>query len=113
MSDERLPQPDALIVEETKVVAYLLNRDHKQGGPKAKYFLNRGFSTEDWGLMADALRAHGATQPVITTTATTFGRKFTVECQIKTPDGKDPCILSAWIQEGDKAPRLVTAHPNG
>jgi hypothetical protein len=37
---------------------------------------------------------------------------FTVECQIETPDGRHPCILTAWILEGDEPPRLVTAHPN-
>lgn len=52
------------------------------------------------------------TQPVTETRDTRFGRKFTVECQIQTPDGKNPCILTGWIQEGTKPPRLVTAHPN-
>ena len=110
---KHLPQPEALIVDEQKVTGYLLNLDHKQGGPKAKYFRNRGFTVQDWSAMAEALRHHGATQPVTESSTTMHGKKFTVECQIKTPDGKNPCILTAWIQEGDKPPRLVTAHPNG
>ncbi|MBL9130973.1 MAG: hypothetical protein JNG86_07230 [Verrucomicrobiaceae bacterium] len=107
-----LPQPDRLMVEQSKVTDYLLNRDHPEGGSKAKFFLNRGFTPLLWQEMAESLRQHGRTQPVTETTATRFGKKFTVECQIKTPDGKNPCILTAWIIEGSKPPRLVTAHPN-
>ena len=109
---QQLPQASVLVVEQIKVVDYLLNLEHKQGGPKAKYFRNRGFHPEQWQAMAEALRQHGATQPVTQSSDTRFGRKFTVECQIQTPDGKTPCILTGWIQEGPKPPRSVTAHPN-
>lgn len=108
----KLPQADSLIVEEKKLTEYLLDLAHEQGGAKAKFFLNRGFKPGDWQIMAEALRNHGRTQPVTETSTTRFGRKFTVECQIETPDGRDPRILTAWIVEGDKPPRLVTAHPN-
>ena len=109
---KRLSQPDALIVEEKKVTEYLLNLAHPEGGSKAKHFRNRGFTDEDWTKMADALRQHGATQPVTDSSTNKHGTKFEVQCHITTPDGKNPCILTAWIQEGDKPPRLVTAHPN-
>ena len=65
-----------------------------------------------WQVMAEALRQHGATQTVTEASESRHGKKFTVECQIQTPDGKNPCILTGWIQEGTKPPRLVTAHPN-
>lgn len=107
-----LPQPADLIVEQAKVTEYLLNTSHPEGGSKAKFFLQRGFTTPAWTEMAGALRQHGRTQPVTETSVTRFGGKFTVECQIRTPDGMNPCILSVWIVEGDKPPRLVTAHPN-
>jgi hypothetical protein len=42
---KQLPQASALEIEQIKVVDYLLNVEHKQGGPKAKYFRNRGFQT--------------------------------------------------------------------
>jgi len=108
----KLPQPDRLIVEESKVTDYLLNLDHPEGTSKAKFFLNRGFTPLLWQEMASALRWHGRLQSVTETSTTRFGRKFTVECQIETPDGKNPCILTAWIVEGTRPPRLVTAHPN-
>jgi hypothetical protein len=112
METRKLPRNAELIVEQAKVVDYLLNLGHEQGGPKAKFFLNRGFTALAWRDMAEALREHGRTQPVAEESTTRFGRKFTVECEIVTPDGRNPCILTAWIVEGDKPPRLVTAHPN-
>ena len=107
-----LPNPDQLIVEEAKLTSYLLNSAHKDGASKAKFFLKRGFKAADWKNFAKALTTHGAKQTVTDIETTRHGKKFTVECQLETPDGKNPCILSVWIQTKGKTPRLVTAHPN-
>ena len=112
MNPEHLPQAQSLIVDELKITGYLLNSQHPQGAAKAKFFLKRGFSPDQWASMAEALRQHGQTQPVTASDTTMHGKKYTVECQLTTPDGRNPCILTGWIQEGDKPPRLVTAHPN-
>ena len=109
---KQLPQANVLRIDQAKVQDYLLNLSHKEGGSKAKYFRNRGFKPEEWQVMVEALRQHGATQTVTEASESRHGKKFTVECQIMTPDGKNPCILTGWIQEGTKPPRLVTAHPN-
>lgn len=108
----RIPQPHALIVEESKIVAYLLNPQHKEGASKAKFFCNRGFTAGEWQKLAGALRTHGATREVTATEQTAFGLKYIVECAIATPDKSDPCVLTVWIQKGKLPPRLVTAHPN-
>ncbi len=109
---KNLPDSDQLLVEKSKLASYLLNLSHKDGASKAKFFLQRGFKADYWEAFAEALRAHGASQTVTEIEITRHGKKFTVECQIKTPDGKNPCILTVWIQATSKAPRLVTAHPN-
>jgi hypothetical protein len=108
---DRLPHQEALIVDEGKITGYLLNLAHPQGGSKAKYFKDRGFTDYAWAMMADSLKKHGATQPITSTNTNKYGTKYEVQCQIMTPDGTNPCILTAWIQEGDKPPRLVTAYP--
>ena len=91
---------------------YLLNPEHEEGGSKAVFFLDRGFTSEAWEHFADAIRNHGRTQPVTGEEATRHGHKYVVECQLVCPDGENPCILSVWIKEGTKPLRLVTAHPN-
>ncbi len=111
-ASDRLPQCDQLNVEVDKVRAYLLNREHAEGGSKAKFFINRGFAPDEPAVMIEALLTHGQNQPVVETNDTKFGKKFVVQCQIETPDGRNPCIVSVWIVEGEAPPRLVTARPN-
>ncbi len=107
----QLPRPDSLIVEEAKIVGYLLALDHIDGGSKAKFFLARGFSHQAPQEFADALKEHGATQTVTDVVKTRHGRKYVVECTIQNPDRLNPCILAVWITAGEDPPRLVTAHP--
>ena len=107
----RLPRRDALLVEPGKVLNYLLAPEHEEGGPKAKFFRNRGFGPERWEEMARALRKHGETQPVVKVTENKWGTKFEVRCEIGTPDGRNPCIRTLWQVSGGAAPRLVTAYP--
>lgn len=109
---KNLPDSDRLLVEKNKLAAYLLNLSHKDGASKAKFFIKRGFKPDQLEIFAKALQTHGASQTVTGIEKTRHGKKFTVECHIKTPDGKDPCILSVWIQEKGKPLRLITAHPN-
>ena len=45
-------------VSEQKVRAYLLNTVHPVGGPKARFFLSRGFSVTAWQVLTAALRQH-------------------------------------------------------
>lgn len=40
-----------------------------------------------------------------------YGTKFVVRCTIDTPDGRNPCIQTIWIDDGDGMPRLVSAYP--
>ncbi len=108
----RLPRPGSLIVEEAKIVGYLLALDHIDGGSKAQFFLRRGFSLRAWRELADALKTHGATQTVTNEVITRHGTKYVVECMIETPDRLNPCILTVWIISNGGPPRLVTAHPN-
>lgn len=108
---ERLPQGDALRVEESKIVDYLLNHEHPDGASKAKFFSAFGFNASDWRIFADAMRRHGRERDVVKKIATEFGTKYEVECSLAAPDGRSPCIRSVWIVEAEQSPRLVTAHP--
>lgn len=108
----KVPRAEDATVEEKKVVTYLLNREHKVGGSKAKFFLKRGFAADTWETFARSLVRHAQTQPVTKEEITEFGTKYQVECSIETPDETNPCILTVWIVEDQNPPRLVTAHPN-
>lgn len=107
----QLPQGDALLVEPEKVLNYLLAMEHEEGGPKARFFRNRGFSADCWQVMVAALRMLGKTQPIVKVTENKWGRKFEVRCEMVTPDGRNPCLRTVWQVTGQTVPRLVTAYP--
>jgi hypothetical protein len=98
-------------VPEGKITGYLLDPDHRFGGPKARFFLALGFSQAEWRAMAAALAAHPALNPIESTTTTRHGAKYVVRCSLATPDGRNPCVVTVWMKDGDSPPRLVTAYP--
>jgi hypothetical protein len=114
MSTATLPNAASALVEEAKLKSYLLNLEHLKGGPKAKFFLGRGFTPPDWEGFADALRHHARHNPVSQTKRTPFGVHYALDCNLPTPDQSNPCIRTVWeIRPEDPRPRLITAHPLG
>ena len=107
-----LPSADFAWVEEVKIKSYLLNLQHVKGGSKAKFFLNRGFTTSEWESFHDALVVQGKSNPVVKTTTDKFGSRYVVDCNCPTPDKLNPCIRTVWeLREDETKPRLITAHP--
>jgi hypothetical protein len=103
-----------VLIEETKILGYLLAEDHPDGKSKAAFFLSFGFTIQNWTMLVDALRHHAANNPIKQKVESTHGVKYVIEGGIPTPDGRNPSIRSVWIQEvGQSIPRLVTAYPSG
>jgi hypothetical protein len=58
------------------------------------------------------VQGHAITHPIVEKELNCYGEKYTLQCSINTPDGRNPCIFSVWIIENGKLqPRLVTAYP--
>ncbi|HDP34197.1 MAG TPA: hypothetical protein ENN29_03700 [Candidatus Hydrogenedentes bacterium] len=109
---ERLPNCENAIVEQEKVINYLLNQKHPYGAGKARFFADRGFCIGQWKLLRDALNEHGCRHEVVTEYETGFGPRCSVEGELNTPDGHCPNIRSVWqMDKGASAPRLITAYP--
>lgn len=95
-----------------KVVDYLLSPDHPNGRGKARFFRQFGFTPDHWQLLADALRGHAAEHDVRKVEDSPFGRRYTIEGSIVSPDGRHPMVRAVWFVETDEAaPRFVTAYP--
>jgi hypothetical protein len=108
-----LPNAKLAIVEQRKIIDYLLNPGHSENGGKAHFFTSLGYSVEQWLIMADALRAVALQGVVSGTSETIHGKKFVVDGVLAAPDGRTAQIRSIWIVDrGVAAPRLVTAYPN-
>lgn len=107
--------PASLGIPSQKIVAYLLNKDHPQGGSKARFFLGFGFSLADVMEFADALFAQASGAPDVRREPSAYGTDIlTCIGPIWTPSGRKPWIKSVWlvIDEPEReVGRFITAFP--
>ena len=109
-----LPNSALAWVEKKKIVQYLLSPTHAEGGPKAQFFVGRGFTVSNWEEMADALCHHARSNDISRAKTTPFAVNYSLDCNVPTPDRSNPCIRTVWeIRPEDPRPRLITAHPLG
>jgi hypothetical protein len=107
----RLPNAANAGVDDAKARDYLLNPGNVQNRGKAGQFAQYGFTRHGWQELAQALRAHALMNQVVQTVSSAHGMKYVVQCNLPTPDGRNPCLRSVWIIDiGEQRPRLVTAY---
>lgn len=107
-----LPNARLALVEEQKVVDYLLASRHPAGRAKAAIFQRFGFDVEKWTMLRDALVHHARTAKMMSVTENEFGQKYVLEGGLPAPDGRSLRLRSVWfVNTGEIVPRLVTAYP--
>lgn len=110
--DLKLPNSHLAIVERAKICDYLLNSAHRFGASKARFFQQFGFILDDWEVLAVAIKNHGAQNEVVNVKETGFGPRYEVDGELVAPDGRRPRVRTVWqMDEGQDAPRLITAYP--
>lgn len=106
------PNMKNIMVEEEKIVEYLLNAAHPDNGGKASFFHALGFSRDNWKTLAAALRTLAETSTVVKSIESPYGHKYILRGQIETPVGTNPLVQTVWIMDrGQNVLRLVTAYP--
>ena len=99
-------------VDQAKVRDYLLVPDHPDNDGKAAFFFRFGFTREAWQELHVALVAHPNLNSVVRATQTSSGgMRYRVRCNLISPDGRNPCIVSVWGVERMQATWLITAFP--
>lgn len=107
-----LPGIEIAVIEERKVVGYLLAADHPEGASEAAFFEAHGFRRSDWQALAEALRDHARRHPMAEVSRSPYGTKHAVDGPLRSPDGRMPMVRAIWIVDaGAEFPRLVTAYP--
>ena len=108
----KLPNAERAVVPKTKITRYLLDLNHKKGGPKAKFFLGHGYSLANWEMLKRDLLWHAMEYEVDHTVLTSHGLKYIIDGRLKLPSGQMHLLRTVWIIRTDEDfPRLVIAHP--
>ena len=88
----RLPGYERVEVSRAKMVEYVLSPTHPAGRGKGRFFRKFGFRPESWEVLADALKRHASKQEVQKVEDSPFGRRYTVEGPLDSPDGRNPAV---------------------
>jgi hypothetical protein len=108
----KLPNAENVIISEEKITRYLLVLEHPEGGPKARFFRKHGFTEEEGGILAAALREHARAHQVARVIDTPLGLRYAVEGPLNTPLGQGQWVRSVcFLERGESVPRLVSAYP--
>jgi hypothetical protein len=106
----RLPRATEAIVPTAKLVNYVLSMEHPRGCHKARVFASAlGIRARDWEYLRDQLLAGILDAPVRGTRITPFGVAYEVAVDVDGLNGATHPVVTAWIVERGKAPRLTSA----
>jgi hypothetical protein len=107
----KLPNGDQAIIDEEKILSYLLDPLHRHGRHHAELFRRRlGINRDAWMLLYEALQTAAREGEATPGQPSSFGLKYEIRFQMTGPKGNH-IIFSVWmIRSGESRPRLVTAY---
>jgi len=105
------------LLPDGKFTHYLFNRDHKDGGPKAKFLMDElGFEAEDWRYLAaqlyDALLLSQPRDVELRKWDKGYGARFNVYVEVTSRTGKSGVLRTGWMLTPGEVPSLSTAVPD-
>src|SRR5688572_1394840 len=102
-----IPNVSRAVVAAEKLTGYLLNPDHKRGGPKARLLLSLGYRTESPEMLEVDLRTQHLSQEPSRRSQNPYGVVYEIEAPIATPSGTIVRFCSIWqIDTGSEVPRF-------
>ena len=108
----KIPNCENAIVDEGKLLDYLLSETHPVGSAKACYFRKLGFSYNNAEELRNILLQIANSAHIDQEINTAYGTKYIVKGELPTSSGKTYSIVTIWIiEKNDIAPRFVTAYP--
>ena len=107
----KLPAGGDVLIEDRKVLEYLLSRSHPVGRFKARVFAALGFESSNVATFISELRRIAAAGEVSEVVGTTFGEKYIVPGDLKGPSGGLPVLTVWFLGRGEERARLVTVRP--
>lgn len=107
----KIPGFQNVLVDENKIIGYLLSETHPDGKHKARFFLRFGFTVDKPQSLLEALKKH-AGNDYIRMERSSFGARYIVEAPLESPDDRNPLIRSVWfVETNGTVAKFVTAYP--
>lgn len=104
----KLPNRESAVISRSKLTSYLLLVSHPYGKHKAAFFRQFGLSVDSPDVIATALLRHADDNEVASFEDSPFGRSYTVEGELRAPDGRAPVVRVVWfIERGEESPHLA------
>ena len=101
-----------LYVNPQKISNYLLNVNHPDGGSKAKLLIGFGFDLNHVSVLENTIINQAMFNDVSKVIPSTFGEKYLVEGNIKTPSGKFLQVRTVWVKElKEETVKFITLYP--
>jgi hypothetical protein len=108
----KLPNFQNAFIPKAKLLEYLLSPSHPEGGPKAVFFNQAGYTKEDADTLADQLLQIARRNEVFLHSENEFGRKYIVDGVLPRKNGEGIPLRTVWvIDKGMTNPRFITAYP--
>lgn len=109
----KLPNRDRAVIAPEKLVQYLLNTEHRRGGPKARVLAHFGYRADNWHQLESDIRRFHLDQEVEVVKQTLYGMRYEIRAPLQTPDSRPLMLRTIWqIDEGTDFPRLITLFPD-
>ena len=110
-SHMKLPNGKGAVVEDRKLLEYVLNPLHPVGRHHAQLFKKYlGIDRSNAVILKRALQISAVEEEVFSEIATEYGKKYLIRFEMSGPDWKGE-VVSVWIvEEGRDRPRLVTCY---
>ena len=109
---ERLPNANEARIDPRKLRDYVLNTEHTIGKYKATFFVEIGYSADNWQKLESDIREQHLSQPAEPGQESPFGRKYTITAPLRGPQGEVRQVATIWIiRPNNDFPELVTMVP--
>jgi hypothetical protein len=107
-----LPRAADAEIEAAKLRDYVLDPDHSKGRHKARVFRSAlGIAQDDWEFLCGQILERLPNSHVTSVAAAApWGFLYEVVVMIDGLNGATHPVITAWMVEGDGAPRLVSAY---
>jgi len=101
-----------IVIEDSKIIEYLLNISHPEGSSKALFLIRHGFNTERPEVLKATLLIHLEENSPVNVKKTKFGAKYILSGKVKAPDGNELMLRSIWMKPSkENILKFVTAYP--